>query len=79
MRLRLAICPFLIFFHSYWDNVGGETLDHALAAAHLNGRFIVRSDASFQWDNFVTQYVLGMWNDLRLQHWAKCPYAREYD
>ncbi|KAF8876980.1 alcohol dehydrogenase [Gymnopilus junonius] len=24
----------------YWDNVGGETLDHALATAHLNGRFI---------------------------------------
>ena len=28
--------------YSYWDNVGGETLDAALDAAKVNGRFIVR-------------------------------------
>ena len=33
-------------FQSYWDNVGGETLDIALEASNLYARFIVSSKLS---------------------------------
>lgn len=32
--------------HSYWDNVGGETLDAALENAILGARFIVSDQFS---------------------------------
>lgn len=29
-----------MYFYSFWDNVGGETLEAALDAAHVGARFI---------------------------------------
>jgi NADPH-dependent curcumin reductase CurA len=42
------------FLHRYWDNVGGETLEAALAAAAMNARFIV----SPTHDNFSQFYFI---------------------
>ena len=38
-----GICIILIYFLRYWDHVGGESLDAALAAAAPFARFIVSS------------------------------------
>ena len=35
-------------FYSYWDNVGGETLDAALMAANFKARFIVSHQGSMR-------------------------------
>lgn len=40
--------------YRYWDNVGGETLDAALAAAAMNARFIVSPTR----DNFSQFYFM---------------------
>ena len=37
----MTIMPTNSFFFSYWDNVGGETLEAALDAANTFARFIV--------------------------------------
>lgn len=38
-RLKLK----LLLYRSYWDNVGGETLDAALFHAAKGARFVVRT------------------------------------
>lgn len=72
----VSICEFHGSFHaqntdspsvnSYWDNVGGETLDAALVAAKVNARFIVRFFHS-SLSMVLTLYVSGMRHDFRLQ------------
>jgi len=51
----------------YWDNVGGETLEHALTAANVGGRFIVsQSVLCFAlFANLLVVLYTGMRNDFR--------------
>ncbi len=50
----------------YWDNVGGETLDAALANAKKGARFIVRIILRFAvYKEYL--HITGMWNDLWVQ------------
>jgi len=57
------------FFFSYWDNVGGETLEAALDAANTFARFIVSPSRlglpSFV-DSLRSLLFLGMRHDLRI-------------
>ena len=57
------------FFFSYWDNVGGETLEAALDAANNFARFIV-SPPRLGLPSFVDYLrlplFLGMRHDLRI-------------
>jgi len=41
MKLFQMLIKFQFSLNSYWDNVGGETLDAALEAANVGARFIV--------------------------------------
>ena len=38
---RISVCLNLIWLLSYWDNVGGETLDNALEASAPFAHFVV--------------------------------------
>ena len=41
VKLFQMLIKFQFSLNSYWDNVGGETLDAALEAANVGARFIV--------------------------------------